>query len=70
MKTRMLAMLIFTLGSIWASTAEGQPLREVFKQVNPSVVVIRASRSTRDLCRPGFRSADLTRRDHYGSTSG
>jgi S1-C subfamily serine protease len=42
MKTRMLAMLFFTLGSIWASTAEGQPLREVFKQVNPSVVVIRS----------------------------
>ena len=39
MKTRMLAMLILTLGSFWASTAEGQPLREVFKQVNPSVVV-------------------------------
>jgi S1-C subfamily serine protease len=42
MKTRMLAMLILALGSFWASTAEGQPLREVFKQVNPSVVVIRS----------------------------
>ena len=37
MKIRMLAMLISVLGSIWASAAEGQSLREVFKQVNPSV---------------------------------
>ena len=42
MKTRLIAMVIIVLGIFWASITEGQALREVFKQVNSSVVVIRA----------------------------
>jgi len=40
MKTQILAIVILALGSFCASTAEGQALREVFKRVNSSVVVI------------------------------
>ena len=40
MKTRMIAMVIVALGASWASTSEGKPLREIFKRVNSSVVVI------------------------------
>jgi serine protease Do len=42
MKTRLIAMVIIVLGLFWASITEGQALREVFKRVNSSVVVIRA----------------------------
>lgn len=40
MKTRMIAIVIVALGASWASTTEGKPLREIFKRVNSSVVVI------------------------------
>lgn len=42
MKTRLIAMVIIVLGIFWASITEGQALRDVFKRVNSSVVVIRA----------------------------
>jgi len=42
MKMRLITIVIVALGSFGASGAEGQALREVFKQVNSSVVVIRA----------------------------
>ena len=42
MKTRLIAMVIIVLGTFWASITEGQALRDVFKRVNSSVVVIRA----------------------------
>jgi hypothetical protein len=40
MKTQIIAIVILALGTFCASTAEGQALREVFKRVNSSVVVI------------------------------
>lgn len=42
MKNRIIAMLIVAFGTSWASAAEGQSLREVFKRVNSSVVVVRS----------------------------
>lgn len=44
MKMRIIAMLIVGLGMFFASTAEGEALREVFKRVNASVVVINTIR--------------------------
>jgi S1-C subfamily serine protease len=41
MKIRMFFILVVALGIFCASTTEGQALREVFKRVNSSVVVIR-----------------------------
>ena len=46
MKTRLIAMVIIALGIFWASITEGQALRDVFKRVNSSVVVIRQSKRT------------------------
>jgi hypothetical protein len=45
MKMRLITIVIVALGSFGASGAEGQALREVFKQVNSSVVVIRSVQS-------------------------
>jgi serine protease Do len=42
MKTQIIAIVSVVLGTFGASGAEGQALREVFKRVNSSVVVIRA----------------------------
>jgi S1-C subfamily serine protease len=44
MKMRMISLLIVSLGIFCASTTEGQALREVFKRVNSSVVVIKTIR--------------------------
>ena len=45
MKTRIIALVIIALGTFGASGAEGQALRDVFKRVNASVVVIRSVQS-------------------------
>jgi S1-C subfamily serine protease len=58
MKTRMLAMLILAFGSFWASSTEGQPLREIFKRVGSSVVVIRSIK-TDVMARQPFSVGDL-----------
>jgi cysteine synthase len=42
MKTRIIAAVIVALGTFGACSAEGQALREVFKRVSASVVVIRS----------------------------
>lgn len=42
MKNLMINMLIVALRIAWAAPSEGQVLREVFKQVNSSVVVVKA----------------------------
>jgi S1-C subfamily serine protease len=42
MKNRIIAMVIVALVTSWASAAEGQSLREIFKRVNSSVVVVRS----------------------------
>lgn len=42
MKNLMITMLIVALRIAWAAPSEGQVLREVFKQVNSSVVVVKA----------------------------
>jgi S1-C subfamily serine protease len=43
-KVRMIAIVIVALGIFCASTTDGQALREVFKRVNSSVVVIKTIR--------------------------
>ena len=42
MKTRIIATVIIVFGTSWASITEAQALRDVFKRVNSSVVVIKA----------------------------
>jgi hypothetical protein len=42
MKTRIIAIVIVALGTFGACSAEGQALRDVFKRVSSSVVVIRS----------------------------
>lgn len=41
MKNRIIAIVIVALWTTWASASEGQTLREAYKRVNPSVVVVK-----------------------------
>jgi hypothetical protein len=45
MKTQIIAIVIVALETLGASGAEGQALRDVFKRVSASVVVIRSVQS-------------------------